>query len=676
MRFLSLLTMSVPLIALSMSACKPRTDKGSATLNYGTDEAVAKKPLTAAERHDLYYLSEGAELIPYFLVKAIQVKIKVPDPKKFGEYNEITVPYLDPRNLKRFGFIDGSSDEVAARSGVKLQEPLNPENLPVGISLSIAPDTQLLSLGVNCASCHVGELKYQAKSDGNWKTMRVDGGANMVDIFGFYGGIFEGLQKGFAQEGGDNSADGKSPAAKTWKDSFSNAVSTAKKIGTEAVSDAKKYGESAKFLTRATYHASVLSYKYRNWESKDDPVNWKARILERMDVARRLFSYVLMNKVSGTDFSDEAFVKTLNVDPLRTRMLLARMRYTKALYAAKANTGPIFGLADSVAVAYILLGAKSKNPPPPSPISIPHLFNIETVDWFHFTANTTSIIDRNLIQAVGLGATTDVVGKGEQTYATTARLENLDRMESIYYKLSPPAFPADGRRDLSAATQELGKKTYLAECARCHQPTKLPSGTYRSNSFTVKEIGTDPTPFRVVDYKYPDENGGYLPHLIGDVAAKVKDRYMKDHNVPQAKIDEWQNRKLRPESIWRYLGAWDSEEKMLVARPLDGVWATAPFLHNGAVPNLAELLKPASERTKVFYLGHRYYDTERVGYTVETSPNESINAVGRVDTSIPGFFNVGHEYGTNLSAEEKTALLEFLKGFGAGASRPTIMQMQ
>lgn len=661
---------------LALSGCKPRVDNGSATLNYGTSEVEKKKPLTLAEKHDLYYLSEGAELIPYFLVKAINVTIRVPNPEMGGETKEITVPYLDPRNLKRFGFLEGQSDEIAQKSGVRLQEPLNPENLPVGISLSVSPDTQLLSLGVNCASCHVGELKYQSKTNGNnWKSLRIDGGANMVDIFGFYGGIFDGLAKGFGMGQEETVPAKTSKVAKTWSESFTNAYNKTKEFGSSAVGTAASIASSANFLKRASYHAASLSYTYRNWESKSDPQNWKSLLLERMDISRRAFSFMVRPKRSG-DPSDEVFVKTLNVDELRRRLLLSRLRYTKALYAAKSKAGPIFGLADSVGVAHILLGGKAKVPPPPSPISIPHLFNIETVDWFHFTGNTNSIIDRNLVQAVGLGATTDVVDvNGKQTYTTTARLENLDRMESIYYKLAPPAFPADGDRDISEATQAAGKKVYLAECARCHQPEKTAEGIYRSNAFTVAEIGTDPTPFKVVDSKYPDENGDYLPILIGNVAEKVKKRYIELNKTPQAKIDEWQNRKIRPESVWRYLGAADSDKKILIARPLDGVWATAPFLHNGAVPNLADLLKPAAERTKVFYLGHRFYDMKKVGYTVEVTKNESINAIGRIDTSIPGFFNIGHEHGIGLAPEEKTALLEFLKGFGAGESRPTIFPL-
>ena len=51
-------------------------------------------------------------------------------------------------------------------------------------------------------------------------------------------------------------------------------------------------------------------------------------------------------------------------------------------------------------------------------------------------------------------------------------------------------------------------------------------------------------------------------------------------------------------------------------RPLNGIWATPPYLHNGSVPNLYALLSPVAERPKTFYLGHRDYDPVCVGYQI------------------------------------------------------------
>ena len=93
--------------------------------------------------------------------------------------------------------------------------------------------------------------------------------------------------------------------------------------------------------------------------------------------------------------------------------------------------------------------------------------------------------------------------------------------------------------------------------------------------------------------------------------------------------------------------------------PLDGIWLRAPYLHNGSVPTLRDLLKPPEERPKVFYRGYDVYDFDNVGFV---SDGPEVERLGfRYDTSKKGNGNQGHEYGTNLSQKEIDDLLEFLK---------------
>ena len=78
-------------------------------------------------------------------------------------------------------------------------------------------------------------------------------------------------------------------------------------------------------------------------------------------------------------------------------------------------------------------------------------------------------------------------------------------------------------------------------------------------------------------------------------------------------------------------------------RPLDGVWATAPYLHNGAVANLYELLLPANERMKGFCVGNREFDPAHVGFV--TSRDQAACRYSWLDTTLPGNSSAGHEYG-------------------------------
>lgn len=90
------------------------------------------------------------------------------------------------------------------------------------------------------------------------------------------------------------------------------------------------------------------------------------------------------------------------------------------------------------------------------------------------------------------------------------------------------------------------------------------------------------------------------------------------------------------------------------ARPLNGIWATAPYLHNGSVPTLDELLQPQAKRSARFKVGSRKFDPVRVGFETTDGPFE-------YDTSLPGNSNAGHEYATGLNPQQRAQLLEFLK---------------
>jgi hypothetical protein len=94
-------------------------------------------------------------------------------------------------------------------------------------------------------------------------------------------------------------------------------------------------------------------------------------------------------------------------------------------------------------------------------------------------------------------------------------------------------------------------------------------------------------------------------------------------------------------------------------RPLDGIWATAPYLHTGAVPTLYDLLLPPAQRPQTFNVGTREFDPARVGYrTGADAPGNAFTFAA----SGPGNSNEGHDYNVgNLTEEERLALLEFMK---------------
>jgi hypothetical protein len=105
-------------------------------------------------------------------------------------------------------------------------------------------------------------------------------------------------------------------------------------------------------------------------------------------------------------------------------------------------------------------------------------------------------------------------------------------------------------------------------------------------------------------------------------------------------------------------------------RPLDGIWATGPYLHNGSVPTLDELLKPAKDRVSTFHTGNRELDPVHVGFRTDAAPGSF-----EFDTSRPGNSNAGHDcyrpagqtcspgptQGHVFTEEERKQLIEYLK---------------
>jgi len=106
------------------------------------------------------------------------------------------------------------------------------------------------------------------------------------------------------------------------------------------------------------------------------------------------------------------------------------------------------------------------------------------------------------------------------------------------------------------------------------------------------------------------------------------------------------------------------------APPLDGIWATAPYLHNGSVPTVDQVLNSA-DRPRIFTRSFRgdlaEYDPVHLGLRVtvlDRPPDPNTPAIERrkvYDTTMPGRGNGGHTFGDGLTREERLALIEYLK---------------
>jgi mono/diheme cytochrome c family protein len=193
-------------------------------------------------------------------------------------------------------------------------------------------------------------------------------------------------------------------------------------------------------------------------------------------------------------------------------------------------------------------------------------------------------------------------------------LGSLERVETWLLDVAPPRFPYPVDAALAAA----GEKIYSAGCAECHAFNGARTGTV----VPLAEVGTD-----------------------------------------RNRLDMWTSNAAAAYNAYGEKYSWDFDAFQktdgYVAMPLDGVWLRAPYLHNGSVPSLRDLLAPAENRPAVFHRGYDVYDPERVGFVSSGPDAERLGF--RYDTSLRGNGNQGHAYGTDLPQEQKRALIEFLK---------------
>jgi len=267
------------------------------------------------------------------------------------------------------------------------------------------------------------------------------------------------------------------------------------------------------------------------------------------------------------------------------------------------------------AVKYGTLGAADDHDN--STVDLPSLWNQDASfrPWHHWDGNTADSRARNYGSVVGVGGT-----------AMSVRGGNVDRVAAwIERELPPPRFPF--RRATSRVAD--GEQVYRARCAACHGVYHRDGNRLEtvagSQLMQILEVGTDPR----------------RREAFGPATAQLLDRWGFERGI-------WARDAFRPAGAG-YLAA-----------PLDGIWARAPYLHNGSVPTLRDLLEPPEHRPQVFYRGYDVFDQDKVGF-VSHVPDEHGRTFFQFDTRLPGNGNGGHLYGTDLSAEQKKALVEYMK---------------
>ena len=235
---------------------------------------------------------------------------------------------------------------------------------------------------------------------------------------------------------------------------------------------------------------------------------------------------------------------------------------------------------------------------------------------YHWDGLSTTLREVVQSSALGDGASRKWV---EDDYARwndpdPKRMSSLRRVMNYIGTLQAPKYPLP----VDTALAGEGATLYQAHCSDCHEAGARRTGTV----IPVDEIGTD-----------------------------------------RHRLDMWTANAVSAYNAYGEGYSWNfsgfRKTAGYTAVPLDGIWLTGPYLHNGSVPSLADLLEPVDARPKMFWRGNDLFDAERVGFV---SAGEEAERVGTpLDVVKPGNSNAGHTYGTTLSSDEKRALLEYLK---------------
>jgi len=236
---------------------------------------------------------------------------------------------------------------------------------------------------------------------------------------------------------------------------------------------------------------------------------------------------------------------------------------------------------------------------------IPAIWNQKQHQGFYYHADgiNSSLTEVILSSALGVGTTPQEIN-----------LDGLERIGQWLQELAPPNYPFVINTDLA----KQGKEVFKQNCATCHAFGSARVGQV----IPLQEIGTDPNRLQHWTLEASEEMNLYAEKYPWDF-----DNFRKTDGY--------------------------------VAPALDGIWARAPYLHNGSVPSLTDLLTKTSDRPKQFYRGYDVYDQDKVGFV---SRSEAARRSGfLVDTNITGNGNYGHIFGTNLEEKEKDALVEYLK---------------
>jgi mono/diheme cytochrome c family protein len=316
--------------------------------------------------------------------------------------------------------------------------------------------------------------------------------------------------------------------------------------------------------------------------------------------------------------------------------------------------------------------------PVAAPTSYPPLWLTPRLEFVQWNPVAASPIGRNGGQVLGVFGAADLTGASGQPFSSTIRFQRLHTMEGWIAELEPPQWAPELMGSIDGELAAKGEQLFADNCAGCHNMAPYEMTDPADNAFgqsfikigkiDYKKVGTDPAYVESLSQRLVETNQATARLMDGKPVVPAAEFFMttvgaviqtgmQDAGLSQeqqvafngfrfTRDDQGNLQPYTPKSITK-----------LKASPLTGVWATGPYLHNGSVPTVYELLSPPDERRDVFWTGGRELDLERLGFVSTNAPGRF-----RYDTSLPGNGNGGHAFPRDgLSHAQRMAVIEYLK---------------
>ncbi len=561
-----------------------------------------------ATRMKFWFTTQGSQIIPYTWFTWL-------------EQADNSALFRDPAHIESLRYLPMQTSQI------------NPAGLPIGFAINKDKNTKDAWVGFTCAACHTNQINYQGNK------ILVEGAPTLANFVLFFEKLINALN--------------------------------------QTQIDQVKFNRFAK---------NVLADNY----STNNAIKLRASL---KNITFKLAQRQDVNKLPANYPKDFTSYGRLDA------------------FGNIQNAGSAFALHDL-----------NNNNAPTAPVSYPFLWGThqsDVVQWNASAPNTPIIgpLARNVGEVIGVfgGLSIDeapwwqrILGI-KHRYTSTVNLTNLGKLEAWVKDLRSPAWPEQYFPAIDSVKAAKGSIIYDQKCAKCHQviERKDEGKKYTSVKTPVNEVKTDPAMawnaahhcsktltlegekenilfgnrFKKIDASLAISVNGavglILKHPIKAVRAGIEadkkktkkvqamlpepqeisdsdiEKYVKQHNDTLSKISVNQKACINDKDDVRGL--------VYKARPLNGIWATAPYLHNGSVANLNELLKAPQDRAKTFWVGSREFDPINVGFKTSEglSKFSSVDNHGNIQH---GNSNLGHEYGTTeLDNDDKVFLIEYLK---------------